>query len=281
MSNKVISLQQGVVADLVTISTNPSVPPIAAQALAGYHIFTKAQSLVPSHLLNLFCDQLRDELNRTSINTLGYDPAQRRKLERYTRALELLEASGILMTYDRATSSSNLFFIHAVRDAFRQKLSSPHNLNEAFLSIVNSSMKLDTGANPFTDYILSQEPIPSSQVNQWRLRQVLQRSDVLYFIATIQKWEKVILKTLSSMPTSGEFTLQEIVAIHVLHKHYSLPAKFDWSSWNESNSNEESHPSAEVRENSRCFLALLTVVRSYSTKLSERLRRLYLLSSKE
>lgn len=186
VSNKVINLQQGVVADLVTISTNPSVPPIAAQALAGYHIFTKAQSLVPSHLLKLFCDQLRDELNRTSINTLGYDPAQRRKLERYARALELLEASGILMTFDRATSSSNLFFLHAVRDAFRQKLSPPHNLNEAFLSIVNSSMKLDTGI----DYILSQEPIPSSQVNQWRLRQVLQRSDVLYFIATIQKWEK-------------------------------------------------------------------------------------------
>lgn len=279
VSNNVIKLQQGVVADLAMISTNPSVPPISAQALAGYHVFTWEQLVIPDHLLDLYFNQLKGEAFRVSNNSLGYDPMQRGKLERYARAFELLVMNEFVSAY---WFTPKTIFLAAAHGSLLQTLSPPRDLNEAFLMNLNGYTKANIRADPFVDFILSQGPIPISQVRQWRLKQLLESSKELNTTATIQKWDKVILKTILSMSRSGEFTLQEIFAIHIFHNHHSLQSSgIELSPSNESNSDELSEIPSEVCEDDICISPLLTVVSPQLKESRECYEILYLRSSKE
>lgn len=220
VADNIVRLQQGVVTDLALKSTNPSVPTIAVQALAGYHIFDLRQITVSEPLLELYLGQFKVEARNASGNKLAVAPGQRTKLERYARAYEFLHTHP---TKERVHG----FHAYIYHDIILQALSPPSNLNEALLLRATGfyNVQFRIRLDFFIDYLHSQEPIPLSRVHRWRLSQFLGKIREVSLDDVIRKWDKILLGYVLGLSGNGELTLQETVAVWIYREWLSTKSR--------------------------------------------------------
>lgn len=215
VSNKLIRLQRGVVADLASNSTNPSAPSIAVQALAGYFIFEGEQFPVPGSLRDIFSDHFTEH-TRALTSDPAHIQSQRAKTERYARACEVLVTlQGLGWSLKNNEDIYNHFRVLRL-------LTPPSNLSEALLCRDTGLGfgRFDIRLDVLIDYILSQGPIPITQVHRWQLRRIFGEIKPQSLNDFSERHHKGLWKALLGISELGNLSLQESVAIWIFQKHF-------------------------------------------------------------
>lgn len=214
MESSFIRLQQDVVAELALTSTNPSVPPIAAQALAGFHAFERDDRHIPEDLMQMlrshFDGYFRDLGFRYELIS-PYSPT----LERYARAMTSLPTC----SYEQWSWIWNRIMAVRIQD-----------LDIAFLIISSAQMEssdyhVSSCWASLLDYFLYQDPIATSSVHLWQYKQLMESitdkvaedlfSEALGF--SVSDLLKKFLKLVS--PNKTEW-FQVQVLLHIFKCHF-------------------------------------------------------------
>lgn len=197
-----IRLQQNVVAELALGWANPSVQPIALQALAGYHIFEQEQLSVPAPLTKLLRNQFEDYFRAVSFSKCELKSGKSATLERYARAVSLIPSCHDTLDFQRVAS-------FAVP---------PTTLNEAVLFV---SYGVE-GWHLVMEFVLAQDAIDTSSIHSWHYHQLLRAinmfspGQISYFV---EKWKDKIVSKLVKLSPREMLSLQESLLLRILHRY--------------------------------------------------------------